>query len=216
MSKESTNPVLKWVLIAIIGVTIPCAIFVLYAMIYPPDDYRVVKELRARGFVVEYKRHDGSIKQYLTHVYREGLVLTPDDCRLICQLPRLKVLGFAGSDLSGLDLDDIGNCSELGGLICIGVKQFPVAEIRKLTACPIRHMVMQGVHLKDSDLEYFAGLTQLVSLVLNNNAGITDASFEHLEKFASLKWLSISETSVTKEGVEEFQKKRPDVNVLFE
>jgi hypothetical protein len=93
------------------------------------------------------------------------------------------------------------------------VTQFPVDEIGKLAACPVRVILLPNVHLKDGDLEAFTKLTNLDLLILESNVGITDAGLEHLEKIASLRHLQLSKTSVTKEGVEEFQKKRPDVRV---
>ncbi|MCL2117567.1 MAG: hypothetical protein FWH27_03965 [Planctomycetaceae bacterium] len=219
MPNEQTSRALKWILIDIACVTFPCVIFiVLYSMIYSPSDYRVVKELRTRGFAVEYRRHDGSIKCYPTFVYRksQGLqILTPDDCRLICQLPHLKGLDFVGGDLSGLNVDDIGNCQELWTFNCVGVTQFPASEIRKLAACPVKIMMMQGIQLKDSDLENFVGLTQLEALSLEENTEITDAGLKHLEKIAPIRSINLLGTNVTEEGIDEFKKKRPDVHVVF-
>jgi hypothetical protein len=64
-------------------------------------------------------------------------------------------------------------------------------------------------------LEYFTGLTKLEYLDLREDAGITDTGLECLEKIASLGELRLVGTSATQEGVEEFQRKRPDVRVQF-
>jgi len=89
-------------------------------------------------------------------------------------------------------------------------------EIGKLAACSLISISLANAGLMDSDLEKIAGLTQLELVWVENNVGITDAGFEHFEKIASLRILDITGTSVTKEGVEKFQKKHPDVKVHFE
>jgi len=98
---------------------------------------------------------------------------------------------------------------------CRNVTQFPADEIGKLAACPLTSIALINAGLNDSDLENFAGLTKIVQIILGNNAGITDAGFEHFEKIASLSYLNLKGTSVTQEGVKEFRKKRPDVEVVF-
>jgi hypothetical protein len=95
------------------------------------------------------------------------------------------------------------------------VTQFPVNEIRKLEACLIELLGLVDAHLNDSDLEDFAKWAEFSQLTLNDNTGITDVGLEHLEKIVSLNFLDLVRTSVTKEGIEEFQKKRPDVAVSF-
>jgi hypothetical protein len=146
-------------------------------------------------------------------VHCKNLILTPENCRLICQLRGLQGLLFYRSDISGLDWDEIGHCRILDSLSFDDITGFPINEIQKLAACPIVFLALFNVQLKDSDLENIMGLKQLAFLELYMNVGITDASFEYLEKIASLKYLNLSKTSVTEEGIKEFQKKRPDVRV---
>jgi hypothetical protein len=216
MSNETTSPVLKWILIAIVGLTIPCAVFLVLYATYPVDESRVARELQARGFGVIYEWQDnGSIWRHPANVYGMDQSITPDDCRLICQLPHLRNLDFVRCDMSGLNLDEIGNCQKLSSFCCIDVTQFPVDEIGKLAACPVRIILLPSVHLKDGDLEAFTKLTDLDLLFLEGNIGITDAGLDHFEKIASLRHLKLSKTSVTNEGIGEFQKKRPDVRVSF-
>ena len=215
MSNESTNPVLKQILIAVSGVTILGAVLFVLLAIYIQDDYRVTRKLRARGFYVLYNWRNAMPWQSPTNIKIFDLRITPDDCRLICQLPRLQVLSFVRCDMSDLNLDEIGNCPELTHFMCRDMTPFPIDEMRKLVVCPIRYTQLSNVGLKDSDIENFAGLTQLRTIILDDNVGITDISFEYFEKIATLKRLSLSKTSVTKDGVEEFNKKRPDVEVKF-
>ncbi|MCL2346797.1 MAG: hypothetical protein FWC50_00910 [Planctomycetaceae bacterium] len=216
MSNESTSPALKWILIAVIGASFLVAVFFVLLATYPANDYRVARELESRGFRVFYRWHDSLIWQYPTHVSGVDQSITPDDCRLVCQLSRLQSWDFVRCDVLGLNLDEIGNCRELSSFNCVDVTQFSAGEIRKLAACPVTRVMLQNAHLNDSDLEHFVGLSKLGLLMLEGNAGITDAGLEHLEKISSLKNLTLPQTSVTKEGVEEFQKKRPDVKVWFE
>ena len=215
MSQVSTSPVLKRILIAVAGVTILGAVLLYLLATYPAGECRVAQELQARGFIVEYDRQDRTIWQRPDYVEGDGLTITPDDCRLIFQLPYLKWLLFWGCDMSGLNLDEIGNCPNLMQFSCRDVTQFPVDEIRKLAASSVSCITLSNADLKDSDLEHFAGLTNYTSLYLEGNAGITDAGLEHLEKIPALGELHLSKTSVTEEGVEEFRKKRTDVEVLL-
>ena len=219
MSQTSTNPTLKWVLIAFIGLMILGTVFFVLYVTYPTDDYRVAKTLQKRGFDIIYNYSDDNwIWQRPTHVSGEDQSITTDDSRLICQLPRLYALLFLRCDASGLNLDEIGNCRELYHFTFVDVKRFPVSELEKLTASPVRqiHVESKDVHLKDSDLEEFVKFTHLESLVLEfNNVGVTDACLEYFEKIPTLKTLSLIGSSITHEGVTEFQKKRPDDKVYL-
>ena len=212
MSNETTNPVLKWILIIVACVSILVAIFL---ALYSVSEYRAAWKLRARGFTVYFVKLDDMILHRPITVANNGQNITLDDCRLICQLPHLIRLGFVGGNMSGLNLGEIGNCPRFEIFLCQDVTQFPADEIRKLATCPLNSLVLSNVDLEDSDLENLMGLTKLEFINLGGNVGITDASFEYLEKIASLKNLFLSETSVTQEGIEEFKKKRPDVEIHF-
>ena len=125
----------------------------------------------------------------------------------------LKLLCFQRSDISDLNWDEIGNCRALVSLFLHNLIGFPISEIQKLAACPIRNLELENTQLKDSDLENLMGLKQLGYLGLRRNIGITDVSFEYLEQMTSLDLLDVQDTSVTEEGIKEFNKKRPDVEV---
>ena len=103
----------------------------------------------------------------------------------------------------------------LNDLHFYGVTGFSVSEIQKASACPVMTLGLFNVQLKDNDLEDLAGLKQLKLLILQENAEITDADFEYFERITTLKYLRLTKTSVTKEGVKEFEKKRPDVRVVL-
>jgi len=224
MSEAPTNPMLKRILIAIAGVTILGVVLLYLLATYPAGEYRVADELRARGFKVWYSRRNDTVMQHPAdmiwqhpnNVVGTDRSITPDDCRLICQLPRLQGLGFERCDFSESNLDDVGNCRELTSFCCDDVTQLSAVEMEKLAACPVTVIMLRNAHLTDYDLEAFAGLTKLMYLDLEENIEITDAGLEHLEKIASLQFLCLPKTSVTKDGVREFQKKRPDVKVFFE
>ena len=216
MSKEQTSPVLKWILIAIAVVSL-CAmgVFVLF-MTSPAKENHVAKKLEARGFVILYKQQGYYMTwEYPYLVVGKGLNITEDDSRLICQLPHLQYLRFEHCNLSGLNLDDIGKCRDLIAFICDDVTPFPAGEIRKLAICADIDFVFKKCSLNDSDLEDFAKWTTADYLFLEDNTEITDAVFEPLEKIGTLRHLEVKGASVTKEGVEEFQKKRPDVEVVL-
>ncbi|MCL2348427.1 MAG: protein phosphatase 1 regulatory subunit 42 [Planctomycetaceae bacterium] len=216
MSNERTRLALKWVLIAVCTVSITALGAFVLLMTYPAKQYRAADELQARGFEIHYERQGFTGRQYPYVVIGEKLNITEDDCRLIGQLPHLQELLFQRCDLSGLNLDDIGNCRKLRIFHCNDVTQFPVDEIRKLTDCPIHAFGFTNAHWNDYNLEEFAKWTKLEKLYLGGNAGITDAGLGHLEKIVSLRELQLQETSVTKDGIKEFQRKRPDVKVYFE
>ena len=215
MSNESTNPAIKWILIAIIGVSFLVAVFFFLIATYPANEYSVARELKSRGFGIDYTARYNMVWQHPTSVWGHDQKITPDDFRLICQLPRLAGLDFLRCDASGLNLDEIGNCKKLFS-IQFSVTQFPTNEIPKLAACRVVNLALKDIHFNDSDLDHLAGLTKLMFLDLQENPGITDASFEYFEKIPYLKVLFLSKTSVTKEGGAEFRKKRPDVEVYFE
>ena len=216
MPEKSNRPALKWLLISSLGIillgTTPWVWFSIL-----PDDFHVARELRTRGFDIIYNWHDDTIWQHPTHVSGSDKDITPEDCRLICQLPRLFALHFLRGDMSGLNLDEIGNCQELFWFRFHDVTQFPVSELRKLTASPVRIISLESrVHVTDFDLEAFAKFTNLEQLFLETyNAGVTDASLEYFEKIPSLKTLHLPNTSITEKGVEEFRKKRPDVEIYL-
>ena len=215
MSNEQTSSTVKRILIAVIAVSI-CAVgaFVLL-MTYPAGEYRAAKELELRGFLVDNTRQSYNVWAYPRILIGENLSITEDDSRLIGQLSHLQDLVFRRCDLSGLNLDDIGNCQELIGFSCDDVTPFPADEIRKLAACPVHRASFVNASLDDSDLADFAKWIRLQNLYLNDNVEITDTGFDHLEKIASLKYLILTGASVTQERIEEFKKKRPDVEVEF-
>jgi len=215
MSNETTNPVVKWILIGVIVVSV-CVVgaFVLLGT-YPAGEYRVAKELEKRGFVVEYERQSNNIWKYPVIVIGENLSITEDDSRLLCQLSHIQILNFLRCDLSGWNLDEIRNCRELKYIHSNHATHFPIDEIGKLAACPVTWLGINTDCLNDSNLVEFAKLTNLEYLYLEKNAGITDAGLDHLEKIASLQYLGLTGTSVTQEGVDEFKKKRPGVEVEF-
>ena len=215
MSNETTNPVVKWILIGVIVVSVCVVGACVSLMFYPAEDYRVSGELKLRGFEIIYQRQGYNIWQYPVHVEGSGLSITEDDCRLFCQLPHLQSLAFYGCDLAGWNLDEIRNCRELKYIHSNHATHFPIDEIGKLAACPVTWLGINTDCLNDSNLVEFAKLTNLEYLYLEKNAGITDAGLDHLEKIASLQYLGLTGTSVTQEGVDEFKKKRPDVEVIF-
>ena len=220
MSQTSTNPILKWILIVIVGMTALGAIAVVLLSTYPASEYRAAKELQKRGFDITYGwQYDDNIWKHPVQVFGGNQSITSDDSRFFCQLPRLHALLLPRCDASGLNLDEIGNCRNLSHFEFSDATRFPVGELKKLTACPVSRIWIESkdVPLKDSDLEVFAKFTHLDSLVLIfNNEGVTDACLKYFEKLPSLKILRLAESGITREGAEEFKKKRPDVEVYYE
>ena len=219
MSQASTNPALKWILIVIVGMTALGAVF-LFLYVTCPDDYRAARKLQKRGFDFRYDWYDDNkIWKHPNVVLGMDQMITSDDSRLFCQLPRLIDLAFWSCNISGLNLDEIGNCRELRFFHFADTTRFPVNELKKLTACPVELILVESidVDLKDSDLEEFAKFTHLEKLYLDfNNTGVTDVCLEYFEKIPTLKTLILPGSSITQEGVEEFKKKRPDVIVELE
>ena len=220
MSQTSTHPALKWVLIVIVMMTALGAVAVVLLSAYPADEYRAARELEKRGFTAGYHWFDDNkIWQHHDEIGGDGLMITSDDCRLFCQLPYLEVLEFMRCDMSGLNLDEIGNCQKLQIIHCLDATRFPISELKKLTACPVEliHVESKDVDLNDSDLEEFVKFKNLEILRLEfNNTGVTDTCLEYFEKIPTLETLILPGSSITQEGVEEFKKKRPDVDVYYE
>ena len=214
--KEPKKSALKWVLI---GVIILSVVVVLYATF--PNDFRIAEELQSRGFEVHYDGQYEMIWQHPAYYIWERPIcvtvvdqnITQDDSRSICLLRNLKELCFIRSDISGLNWDEIVSCRVLCSLLFDDVTGFSTSELQKISACPIVLIQFYNVQLNDSDIENIMGLKQLEWLWVDKSIGITDASFEYLEKIASLEKLYLVDTSVTEEGVKEFKKKRPDVEV---
>ena len=133
MSQTSTNPALKWILIVIAVVTAIGAVAVFLLATYPAGEYRAARELEKRGFYISYNWYgDDRIWKHPLHVIGYDRMITSDDCRLICQLPRLLGLDFKRCDMSGLNLDDIGNCRELRAFAPTNSTRFPMSELKKL------------------------------------------------------------------------------------
>jgi len=220
MSQTSPHPALKWILIVIAVVTALGAVFVALYATRPVDEYRAARELEKRGFGIGYiYTNDNWIWQRPFNVVGENQSITSDDCRLICQLPHLYALYFTGCNTSGLNLDEIGNYEDLQIFESSIATRFPVCELKKLTACPLWliRVDSKDVDLNDSDLEEFVKFTNLQTLILIfNNIDVTDACLDTFEKIPTLKKLELPGSSITPEGVEEFQKKRPDVTVDYE
>jgi len=210
MPEKPNRPPLKWLLLSSLGIVLlGMAPVVWYVSL--PDDFHAGRELQARGFIVCY----GTFWRHPIYVHAHSLDITPEDCRLISRLTRVSGLYFYGGDVSELNLDAIGNCRELWSVSFDNVTRFPVNELRKLAACQIVHINLNNIDLKDSDLEILTELPALRILNLQGNAGINDAGLECLEKFSSLKSLYLQKTSVTQEGVAKFQKKRPDIEIVY-
>jgi len=209
MPEKPNRPPLKWLLLSSLGIVLLGMAPVVWYMSLP-NDFHVGQKLKARGFLVEYDK----LWRHPYFVEGKNLIITPEDCQLISQLPHLVSLYFVRSDMSGLNLDEIGNCQQFAVLGFDSVTQFSANELRKLAKCPIRNIGLLHVDLKDSDLEILVELPKLCYLNLRGNIGITDAGFEYLEKISSLT-LYLQNTSVTQEGVAEFRKKRPDVEIVY-
>jgi len=214
MLKKPDCFTLKPLLIATLGVAL-LGIISLICFLFFINDFHVAWKLRKRGFDVQYEWIN-NLSPHIV-VVGMGLNITPDDSQLLSRLSRLYELNFVDCNMSSLNLSEIENCQELYDFRCVDVKQFPLSEIRKLTACPIKCIELSHVDMKDSDVKMFAGFSKLESLGLDgNNSEITDASFEYFEKKLSLKTLVLLNTSITKEGACAFQKKRPDVKLRLE
>ena len=209
MSEKTNRPPLKWLLISSLGIVLVGLVpLVWYETL--PDDWHAGRELRSRGFMVT---HNTFLWRQPTHVFGENRDITPEDGLLISRLPHLRSLRFTNCDMLDLNLDEIGKCRQLDSVHFIGAKRLSVDELRKLAPCPVTNIALYDSDLKDSDLEVLTELTTIKNLTLSNNAGITDAGLEHLEKIPSLRVLRLYGTGVTQDGVEEFKKKRPGVSV---
>lgn len=239
MSKSSERPSLKWLLITVFAfIVLGAAPFVWFAI--EPDDFRAARELQSRGFDIIYNWMDDTILQHPTHIGGSDKNVTKEDSELMCRLPQLYAIHFLRGDMSGLNLDGIENCPELVFFRFHEVTQFPSNELRKLTACPnLESLSLSGISLNltredieplsacpnlvsvflvsaglsDADLDAFAAFPKLETLSLEGNTEITDAGLVHFEKISSLRELNLKKTSVTQNGADEFQKKRPDVKI---
>ncbi len=167
MSEKPSNPIFVRILIVIIAITFLGVIAFVLLATYPADR-RVAAELRSRGFDVSYNWIRGSLWKRSWAVIGSTQNITAEDCRLICQLPRLCSLDFVGCDMSGLNWDEINNCQDLRSLGLIDSTNFSVAELEKLAVCPINILFMESrtTKVNDSDLESFVKFKNLDSSCL--------------------------------------------------
>ena len=181
-----------------IGVSVFGMVLIFLFATYPMEGYRAARELESRGYGIIYARQGYTVWQHPIRVIGFDQRITADDSRLICRLSRLQALQFVDCDISDLNLDEIGNCQELNTFWFRAVTQtpFPMSEIQKLTACPsLKHLHLDCNYGELSDDK------------------TVDACLEYLAKMPALKILKLPPSNVTKEGIEEFRKKHPDIEV---
>lgn len=201
MSKETTSPALKWILTATIGIIIFGAVLFFLLATYPAEDIRVAQELEARGFHVTYARQGYLGWEVPNFITGRNQKITSDDCRLICQLSRLRYIYLFDCDITELNLDDIGNCRKLEKFWFSAETQtrLPMSEIQKLSACP----TLEAIYLRCNRDEEFSEDKSM------------DVFLEYFEKSPKLRVLQLPASCVTKEGVEEFKNKCPDIRFHF-
>jgi hypothetical protein len=109
-----------------------------------------------------------------------------------------------------VDLVDLGGAEHLY-LDCSKVAPGALDDTFK-SLKRIRHpleLTCVNNNLADSHLKNLPNGVDLRRLTIDRNKGITDVSLPLIERFSSLTVLSISETSITGNGIRDFSRRRP-------
>lgn len=196
-------------------------------------------QLRAQGYWIIHKSNEG-IWYYPTHFSsRPGQKVSNEVLEELHKMRHLNHVSFSDSDFSHLDLslltkiedlrsfsiinnydskwsprdiDKLGGCLRLED---VSLHRTPLTrhDIESLKTCPIKALRFTKTGLSDAESDVFKEFPNLEILQLRDNPGITDASLPVFETITTLKYLELEKTGVTKEGIEAFQKSRPDVKL---
>ena len=202
-----------------------------------PTENRVAMRLQSQGYDIIHNIDDSNWVWYRpTHFNCYRRSVTDDTLKELALMPKLFSVSFYDCDSSKLDLGllaAIPNLTDLSFINNDGPRGTP-KDVAKLAGCrkleilsfyktplartdieplantPLKELRCSSSGLTDADCTVFS-LMQLERLDLSYNSAITDASLSVFENIPTLQYLNVYKAGITKEGIEEFKKKRPSV-----
>jgi hypothetical protein len=136
------------------------------------------------------------------------------DFEMFSRLPNLSHIDF--HDCIFLNMSEIQKLSKCQKLICLYVNHAKLnkSDLEPLTSCPIEILCLDSDEITDDELYFISSsFFNLEWLSLYDNIAITDIGLLSLCKIKKLQVLDVRRTNVTKTGIEEFKKSRPDVKI---
>lgn len=128
--------------------------------------------------------------------------------------PELEWLSLYNIQLTAQDLDALEDLPRLRTLNLLQV-HFDGQELRRLAN--LRHLEqlrLSGV--SDQSLSQLAGCNQLRVLRIFSSERVTDRGLERLPRLPRLEYLQLVQTAVTPDGVEQFKRRFPNVEVHYQ
>ena len=205
-----------------------------------PTENQVALRLQSQGYEIIHNIDDSNWVWYRpTHFVCSHQDISDETLTELARMPKLFSVAFCDCDSSKLDLGllaEIPNLTDLTFINNDGPCGTPknvarLASCRKLeslsffstplvradiepfTDIPLKELYCRTSGLTDADCTIFSSFKQLEILYLRDNPAITDASLSVFESITTLQYLCVETTGVTKEGIEEFKKKRPGVKL---
>ena len=205
-----------------------------------PMENQVALRLQSQGYEIIHNIDDSNwIWLRPTHFVCSHQDISDETLKELARMPKLFSVSFYNCDCSKLDLGllaEIPNLTDLTFINNTGPRGTPKevakladcrklkslffsassltrADIEPLAGIPLKELCCHASGLTDTDCTVFSSFKQLEILQLYNNPAITDASLSVFESIATLQFLGVEKTGVTKEGIEEFKKKRPGVKL---
>jgi hypothetical protein len=140
--------------------------------------------------------------------------LTSLDVKIFSYLPCLSDIAFDDCVFRDTKiLQNLSNCQKLKTLY-INNSSFNKEDIEPLVSCPITNLTFMSADITDDKLICLLSFPYLEWLMISDNIAISDAGLLSLCRLKTLKYLDVSNTSVTAAGVEKFKKCRPDVVII--
>ena len=205
-----------------------------------PTENQVALRLQSQGYDIIHNFDDSNWIWYRpTHFVCSHQDISDETLKELARMPKLFSVSFYDCDSSKLDLGllaEIPNLTDLSFINNIGPRGAP-KDVAKLAACrkleklsfevipltradiePLANTPLKGLRcsssgLTDTGCTVFPSLMQIERLELSYNSAITDASISVFESMPTLQYLNVYKTGITKEGIEEFKKKRPGVKL---
>ncbi len=134
----------------------------------------------------------------------------------IAALARLETLSLLECDIGVPEARKIARLRQLRvlGIIKTLLSGDAMASLAPLTS--LTELNLQATQLGDSDLVHLKGMTKLQSLILTDNAGVTDAGLKHVEFLKALRSARLRGTKVTADGVAALHEAVPDCDIESE